>query len=232
MEQLLSFISSNPILFTIIFAFTNLLWLVFSFYQKNKSEKKLIDYKAEKDKELELIKQEFQVELERKKKNFGIKQEVYEAFFNNLDNFQKNAQIDYQKETHENIQIFLTEFLRASELQDQSQISQAISKYHTHIQQLFLKIQEEVNILNNQNNRLKFVAPETIRIKLKEITDSYNQIFTLTNSYIGNIGNLFFQEEESKKATDSFNADILPINLKLQEDMKKIEQLLRDDLFS
>lgn len=232
MEQFLSFISSNPILFTIFFAFTNLLWVIFSFYQKNKSDKNLIDYKAEKDKELESIKQEFLIELERKKKNFGIKQEIYEAFFNNLDNFQKKAEIDYQKETHENINIFLTEFLRASELQDQSQISQAINKYLANIQQLFQKIQKEVNILNNQNNRLKFVAPETIRIKLQDITDGYNQIFTLTNSYIGNIGNLFSQNEESKKATDLFNADILPINLKLQEDMKLIEQLLRDDLFS
>lgn len=199
---------------------------------KKRSDKELIDYKAEKDKDLELMKHEFQLKLERNKKNFGIKHEAYEAFFTNLDNFQNKTQIDHQKEIHDNIQTFLIEFIRASELNDQNLISQAISKYHANIQQLFLKIQDEVNILNNQNNKLKFVAPEIIRMKLQEITDGYNQTFALTNSYIGNIASLFFQEEEVKKTTDLFNANILPINIKLQDDMKQIEQLLRDDLFS
>ncbi|WP_436916180.1 hypothetical protein [Acinetobacter gandensis] len=84
MQSILSFVSENPVFFTILFTLSNILWMIFSFYQKQKNDKSLIDYKAEKDKDLESLKHSFDLKLETKKKNFGIKQEIYGDFFSKL----------------------------------------------------------------------------------------------------------------------------------------------------
>ena len=68
MQNILSFISGNPIFFISLFTLTNILWLIFSFYQKQKNDKCLIDYKAERDKELEGLKHTFELGLKRKKR--------------------------------------------------------------------------------------------------------------------------------------------------------------------
>ena len=232
MQGILSFVSENPILFTILFALTNILWLIFSFYQKYKNDKALIDHKAEKDKELESLKHSFGLELERKKKNFGIKQEVYGDFFNNLDKFQSKAQIDSQKLMNLYMHNFLIDYVKASETNDTDAMAKAISAYHQNLQSFFTNLFDELNTLQNECNRLKFFAPEEIRIKLKEITIGYEQIFKMTNQYVSNISNLFFDESAQNEITKKFTADIQPISMKLKIDMETIENLLRSDLFS
>lgn len=232
MQGILSFISENPILFTILFALTNISWLIFSFYQKHKNDKALIDHKAEKDKELESLKHNFGLELERKKKNFGIKQEVYGDFFSNLDKFQSKAQVDSQKSMNDYIHNFLIGYVKASETNDTEAMAKAISEYHQNLQSYFKNLYVELNTLQNECNRLKFFAPEEIRIKLNEITIGYEQIFKMTNQYVSNISNLFFDEFAQNKMTKKFVADIQPITHKLKIDMEAIENLLRSDLFS
>lgn len=232
MQGILNFVSENPILFTIVFALTNILWLIFSFYQKHKNDKALIDYKAEKDKELESLKHIFGLELEKKKKNFGIKQEVYGEFFSNLDKFQSKAQIDSQKSMNLYIHNFLIEYVKASEKNDTDAIAKATSEYHQNLQSFFKNLHDELNTLQNECNRLKFFAPEEIRIKLKDITIGYEQIFRMTNQYVSSLSNLFFDESAQNEITKKFTADIHPISNKLKNDMDAIENLLRSDLFS
>ncbi|MFN4366691.1 MAG: hypothetical protein ACK4GA_03520 [Acinetobacter sp.] len=232
MQSILSFVSENPIFFTVLFTLTNILWLIFSFYQKHKNDKALIDYKAEKDKELEGLKHNFGLELERKKKNFGIKQEVYGEFFNNLDKFQSKAQIDSQKSINLYMHNFLIDFVTASEINDTDAMAKATGEYHQNLQSFFANLFDELNTLQNECNRLKFFAPEEIRIKLQEITISYEQIFKMTNQYVSNISNLFFDESAQNEITKKFTADIQPISDKLKTDMDNIENLLRSDLFS
>ncbi|MGL3043602.1 hypothetical protein ACSJMR_00735 [Acinetobacter pecorum] len=232
MQSILSLVSENPVLFTALFTLTNILWLIFSFYQKHKNNKALIDHKAEKDKELENIKHNFELELEKKKKNFGIKQQVYGDFFSNLDKFQSKANIDTQKMMNQYMQNYLVEFIKASELNDADAIANVTNQYQINIQSLFVHLSEELNTLNNECNRLKFVAPIEIRAKLKEITAGYDQIFKLTLSYVNNISNLFFEESAQNEMTKKFTADIQPFSEKLKIDMEAIENLLRSDLFS
>ena len=232
MQGILSFVSENPILFTILFALTNILWLTLSFYQKHKNDKALIDHKAEKDKELECLKHSFGLELERKKKNFGIKQEVYGDFFSNLDKFQSKAQIDSQHLMNLYMHTFLIEYVKASEKNDSDAMTKATNEYNQNLQSYFTNSNHELKTLQNECNRLKFFAPEEIRIKLKEITTGYEQIFGITNQYIANISKLFFDKSAQNEITKKFKADIQPISTKLKTDMDAIENLLRSDLFA
>ena len=54
----------------------------------------------------------------------------------------------------------------------------------------------------------------------------------MTNQYVSNISNLFFDESTQNEITKKFTADIQPISDKLKTDMDNIENLLRSDLFS
>lgn len=232
MQSILSFVSENPVFFTILFTLSNILWMIFSFYQKQKNDKSLIDYKAEKDKDLESLKHSFDLKLETKKKNFGIKQEIYGDFFNKLDKFHSKAQIDSQKSINLYMQKFLIDLFNASEKNDTNMIAQVTSEYHQNIQSLFANLSKELNTLQNECNRLKFFAPDAIRDKLAEITIGYKNVFEMTTQYVSNISKLFFDESAQNEITQKFTVDIQPISEKLKNDMEEIEKILRSDLFS
>jgi hypothetical protein len=146
----------------------------------NEKEKVIIEYK----KELEGIKKDHQLDIDKRKYKYESKQEQFKKFFQLLDQLSYESSQNLQKKITPIMTDFHFNFLQGETNNDKETSNRAISKFSGDIQELIGESNQYLIRLRAETNGLKLIANREILDLLAQLEKAYEKVFESSNEMI------------------------------------------------
>lgn len=178
--------------------------------------------------EIESVKKDHQLDIERRKYQYEEKMQVYNTFCSDLDRYQNQGQVILK----EKAMPIINQFLRKFELSHESinDRSQAFSEYFSDMVLLCNELNLAYVELKNQSNKLRLITNtesdkllDKLLLNLKVSTDVSNQLMLLLATPEG-------MTNENKK--DEYTATLLNLDVENQELRYALIQQMKIELGS
>ncbi|MEP3350302.1 MAG: hypothetical protein ABJN96_10180 [Marinomonas sp.] len=176
MEEIFKVISEKPEYFAWAFGVANALWLAFIYFNKKRHEKELI-----------VVKQSFDLDLERRKKVFEMKVSQYESYFRNIDEIHNRHQTDYYDVVLPIINDFNSAYMYACDVNDTKAATEATIAFSERMGKLTRDGFQELQIMRSETNSLRLTASDSVAILLDDIQAIYEQLFEASNKIISDL---------------------------------------------
>jgi hypothetical protein len=213
MESIYNFISENQNYFTWCFGLVNALLLAFIYFNKKSH-----------DRAIESLKHAFGLELERKKKLFGMKSESYESYFREIDTFFRNHQDDLEKVFSPLYQKFFTRHINASSEQEQND---ALIWFNNELGKLYVAGTKEFMAIDQQTNALQLTASTEVADYLERLRVLYSEMFEISSQLMNALSESIHGNSEPKEILLARQAEIAE-NIKKAK--KELLLAMRKDL--
>jgi len=185
MESIYNFISENQNYFTWCFGVVNALLLAFIYFNKKSH-----------DKAIESLKHEFSLELERKKKLFGMKSESYDSYFREIDAFFRNHQDDLENVFSPLYQEFFARHINANSEQEQND---ALVWFNSKLGKLYIAGTKEFQALDQQTNALQLTASAEVAEHLEHLRALYSEMFEISYQLMSALSDSIHGNSEPKE---------------------------------
>jgi hypothetical protein len=219
MNDLMTFIQSNPKLMTILFTLINTLWIAFTYFNKKKHAR-----------EIELVKQSLNLDLERRKKVFEMKVSHYENYFSNIDAIHKKHENDLQNVMNPLITEFYRRFNKAEVVKDQMAITDAATWFSEEIRQLTIAGFNEMQILEQQTNSLKLSASNEIAKVLEELRELNSEIYEASCRQMKLLSHVILTKDDTE--SKAVQAEITFIGQQIKDKTEQLREEMRQDLLT
>lgn len=215
MELIFEYIKNQPEYFAWAFAVVNVLWGLFVYFNKKSH-----------DREIETLKQSLNLDLERRKKVFEMKASSYEAYFTNIDAFQRKHQNDYQEVLTPLLNKFMKDFLFAESTGDTAGSTKATIWFSEEIQKLTINGFQEQQALERQTNALKLTASSEVADLLEELRVSYSNIFNASSQQLNKFVDITINNDQDaakriQNDIDQYGSEIKEKTMALRESMRR-----------
>lgn len=217
METLFQVISEKPEFFAWIFALVNALWGAFLYFNKKRHEKEIIR-----------VKQQFDLDLERRKKVFEMKAKQYEAYFKNIDSIHKKHQTDYQDVFAPIMNDFVASYLSASAADDEQAATQAAVCFSERVSAISRDGFEELMVIESETNSLRLTACNEVAGLLDEIQDLYRQLFAASGQMFQELVNITINNDQRRAA--ELQSQITALGNRAKERAAALREAMRRDL--
>ncbi len=214
MELIFKHIQEQPEFYVWVFGIVNVLWGVFLYFNKMRHSE-----------EIERLKQSLNLDLERRRKVFEMKSGQYEAYFNNLDAYQRKHQNDYYEIFVPIFNEFNKRYLTAEANDDKEGSTAATLWLSEEIQKITLNGFQELQALEQQTNSLKLTASNEVAELLEELRELYEEIFQMSSEQLGRLVEITINNDQEavakmQKAMGETGERIKAKSSELREEMR------------
>ena len=217
MEALFQVISEKPAFFAWVFALVNVLWGAFLYFNKKRHEEELIR-----------VKQQFDLDLERRKKVFEMKAGQYEAYFKHIDAMHRKHQTDYQDVFAPIMNEFMASYLSASAAEDKQAATQATVRFSERVSAISRDGFEELMVIESETNSLRLTASDGVAGLLDEIQDLYRQLFAASGQMLGELVNITINNDQRRAG--ELQSQIFALGNRAKERAAALREAMRRDL--
>ena len=217
MNHVYEIIQSNPGFFAWVFGIVNILWILFTYFNKQSH-----------DKNLAAIKHSLNLDVERRKKIFELKINQYEAYVSSLDAFGKKHQVDLPARIQPIFDRYLCEYLSAADADDKVKEREVITWFSSQMSALMQEGLADVLKLQSESNRLKLTATEEMIATFSELETLTKKSMDLANEFMGKFTEIVMtQNEELSKA---YQAKLTELGHQTKDKAQDLMQKMRADL--
>lgn len=149
MEGIYSLIQEYPAYFAWAFGIINVLWIVFTYFNRQSHEKALVN-----------LTNKLKLDSDRRRKLFELKVSQYAAYVSNLDAFGKKHQVDLPVRMQPIFNKYSTDYLSASQAGDKAKEEEVISWFSSQIAALMYEVSEDYFKIQVESNKLKLTATD------------------------------------------------------------------------
>lgn len=217
MEALFEVISEKPEYFAWAFGVVNVLWAAFLYFNKKTHEKALVR-----------VKQELDLDLERRKKVFEMKAGQYEAYFKHIDAMHKKHQTDYRDVFAPIMNEFMESYLSASAADDKQAATDATIRFSGRISGISRDGFEELTVIESETNSLRLTASDEVAGLLDEIRDLYKQLFAASGQMLTELVSIKISNDQQR--ADELQSQLVGLGNRVKEKAAALREAMRHDL--
>lgn len=179
----------EPYVAYIAFALVGLILLYIRTYLKERAKISALKSQNEKlinqsesiksiySKELEEIKKNHQLDLEKRKYQYESKQKQYIEFFKFLDHFSGDYNVDSQKKMLPILEEFNRNYMQAANTNNQKGITNASTVLSAKIQKVMSEANEELTRIKQETNTIRLIASDSVIKSLNLLELAYDKAF-------------------------------------------------------
>lgn len=215
MNLLFKHIQEQPEFYAWVFGIVNVLWGAFLYFNKKRHSE-----------EIERLKQSLNLDLERRRKVFEMKSGQYEAYFNNIDAYQRKHQNDYHEIFVPIFSEFNKKYLTAEANGDKEGSTAATLWFSEEIQKITLNGFQELQAVEQQTNSLKLTASNEVSELLEELRKLYEEIFKASSEQLGRLVEITINNDQDavaqmQQALSEIGERIKAKSSELREEMRR-----------
>lgn len=217
MTAIYEVIQQNPEFFAWIFGIVNVLWGLFTYFNKQSHDKALAN-----------LKHELNLDAERRKKVFELKATQYESYVSNLDEFGKKHQVDMPARMQPIFDRYLSEYLAATEAGDKAKERDVITWFGSQISALMQEGLADVLKLQSESNRLKLTATDEMIATFSELEALTKASMDKANEFMGKFTEIVMTQ--NNELSQSYQSQLQQLGSKTQEKAQELMQQMRAEL--
>lgn len=158
MEGIYKIIQGNPEFFAWIFGLINVLWLAFTYFNRQSHERALAN-----------LAHTLKLDEDRRLKVFELKASQYESYVSNLDAFGKKHQVDLPSRMQPIMEKYLADYLNASSAEDKKAETEVISRFSSQVLALMQDASEDYYKIQAESNKIKLTATEEMGAEFEKL---------------------------------------------------------------
>ncbi|WP_016957461.1 hypothetical protein [Catenovulum agarivorans] len=222
MELIFDLIQKNPDYFAWIFSLINILWLGFTYFNKQTHDKALKAIQLEHEKKLKSVQHDLNLDLERRKKIFELKTSQYEQYVIRLDSFGRKYQVELFEKMQPIFQSYMAKMINA---EDEAQRRSAIGEFSTETMVIMGQSMEQYQIIKAESKALKLTASDSLLVIFNELELLVEQSIEQAKKFVGDLPLLILaNDQENLKLRqlelDEQGAHILTKSKELEQQMR------------
>ncbi|MUP38349.1 hypothetical protein [Labilibaculum euxinus] len=160
--------------------------------------------KAIYSREIEEVKKNHQLDLEKRKYQYESKQKQYIEFFKFLDNFSGNYNIDSQRKILPILEEFNRNYLHAANTNNQKGITNASTVLSAKIQKLMNEANEELTRIKQETNTIRLIASDSVLNRLNVLELAYDKTFEESATMMSKLpAQLVLNDQEGMKESQN-----------------------------
>ena len=188
------------------------------FFKNRKLKKEnnfLLNQKQEYAEQIEEVKKNHQLTIQKKTYQYKAKQDAYLEYFKKLDEYSERAVSETYDKVIDATKLFFDKYLNANN--NQKLQNNAVVLYSSKMQQLIKESQKDYMHLQNSTNSVKAIASDKVFKSLEDLEESYKHLFESSIKIIKNLPKTILN-----KGGDKLN-DIQKKFLEIESDLVKIK---------
>ncbi|PKG36977.1 hypothetical protein [Psychromonas sp. Urea-02u-13] len=217
MGTIYEIIQQNPEYFAWIFGIVNVLWIGFTYFNKQSHERSL-----------KVIEQDLRYSADRRLKIFELKATEYGAYAAKLDEFGKKSQNAFKDKMQPIFDQYLNDMMVAGEQQNKEMERDTVVWFSNQISGLMQEGLEDVIKLKSETNRIKMIATDEMIKTFEELEVLTQESMDTANEFVGKFLEIIInkQEEQSQMYQDK----LVEIGVSIQSKSKKLLQQMRSEI--
>lgn len=144
--------------------------------------------------DLENLKMDNQLKLQKKAHQYKAKQEAYIAYFNELDKYNDKAISETYNQINELTTKFFASFLNSNG--NRKLENNALTVFQSKVQKLLIESQKDYQHLKNSTNSIKIIASDYVLKQLEALEKGYDHLFGESNKAIERLPKLIINEND------------------------------------
>lgn len=217
MNHVYELIQSNPAYFAWCFGIINVLWVLFTYFNKQSHDKKLAS-----------LKHDLNLDMERRKKVFELKINQYESYVSSLDAFGKKHQVDLPARMQPIFDKYLSEYLAATDAEDKEKEREVIGWFGAQISTLMQEGLSDVLKLQSESNRLKLTATEDMITTFNELEALTQESMDIANEFMGKFTEIVITQNE--ELSGRYQRKLAELSQCTKDKAHELMQKMREDL--
>ena len=219
MTEIYKAIQENPEFFAWVFGIVNVLWGLFTYFNKQSHDKALAN-----------LKHELNLDAERRKKIFELKVTQYETYVSDLDAFGKKHQVDMPARMQPIFDKYLSDYLAATESGDKEKEREIITWFSSQISALMQEGLEDVLKLQSESNRLKLTSTEEVITTFSELEGLTKASMDKANEFMGKFTEIVMTQNH--ELSQSYQTELQQLGALTQEKAQHLMRQMRSELNS
>lgn len=180
------------------------------------------EIKSKYNKEIEGIKKEHQLDVEKRKYQYESKKEQYLNFFKLLDDFGSNSNLEMQKKMLPIINEFNRNYLKAASLNNKKEETKAITVFSEKIHKLSFKANSEIIRIKQETSTIRIIASDQILKTLDLMELAYDKSFDESTKMLTELPTQILSNDQEAMAKNQQNLQAIGnVILKYKDDLIK-----------
>jgi len=217
MNEIYEVIQLNPEFFAWSFGVVNVLWVLFTYFNKQSHEREMVN-----------LVHKLNLDAERRKKVFELKASQYELYVSMLDEFGKKNQVDMPKRMQPILERFLKDYLFLSESGDKAKEQELIAWLSNQVNVLTQEGLEDLLKLKAESNRLKLTATDEMIETFYELEELITESVNKTNAFMSEFTQIVISQNNER--LQHYQNEMMKIGIKAQEKAQLLMQQMRSEL--
>lgn len=217
MQSIYELIQENPEFYAWVFGIVNLLWLLFSYFNKQRHER-----------DLKQLEQDLRYKADRRLKIFDLKASEYAKYVTDLDSFGKKNQIEMPERLQPIFDEYLQNYLAATESGDEDRERQVIGWFGSQVSALMNEGLKDVLKLKSESNRLKLIATNEMLQTFDKLEQLTQESMDCTNEYMKNFTEIVLNQQHER--TEAFQAQAAKLAAQIQDQSRALLDQMRSEL--
>jgi len=184
--------------------------------------------KAKYSKEIEEVKKNHQLDLEKRKYQYESKKEQYLNFFRLLDSFTREANKTTQEKLLPILEEFNKNYLNAASVNNKKNETKAVTVMSKKIQKLMFDANEDLIRIKQETNTIRLIASDKIIEKLNILELAYDKNMVKANKMMSDLPKLMLLNEQNKMSENQKEIEIS--GMVIQNIKNDIIELMREEL--
>ncbi|MEQ8261631.1 MAG: hypothetical protein RH947_15140 [Alcanivorax sp.] len=217
MQSIYELIQKNPEFYAWVFGGVNLLWLLFSYFNKQRHER-----------DLKQLEQDLRYKADRRLKIFDLKASEYAKYVTDLDSFGKKNQIEMPERLQPIFDEYLQNYLMATESGDEDRERQVIGWFGSQVSALMNEGLKDVLKLKSESNRLKLIATNEMLQTFDKLEQLTQESMDCTNEYMKNFTEIVLNQQHER--TEAFQEKAAKLAAQIQDQSRDLLDQMRSEL--
>ncbi|MBF1802732.1 hypothetical protein [Alloalcanivorax profundimaris] len=217
MQSIYELIQENPEFYAWVFGGVNLLWLLFSYFNKQRHER-----------DLKQLEQDLRYKADRRLKIFDLKASEYAKYVTDLDSFGKKNQIEMPERLQPIFDEYLQNYLMATESGDEDRERQVIGWFGSQVSALMNEGLKDVLKLKSESNRLKLIATNEMLQTFDKLEQLTQESMDCTNEYMKNFTEIVLNQQHER--TEAFQEKAAKLAAQIQDQSRALLDQMRSEL--
>jgi len=217
MSVLYEIIQQNPEYFAWGFGIVNVLWGLFTYFNKQSH-----------DKALTKLKHELNLDVERRKKVFELKATQYESYVSSLDSFGKKHLVDLPARLQPIFDRYLSEYIEASMSENKDKEREIISWFNSQVISLMQEGVADTLKLQGESNRLKLTATDEMLKTFSELERFTQESVDKAGEFMGKFTEIV--STQNNELSLQYQSELRELSVKTKGKAQYLMQQMRSEL--
>lgn len=165
-------------------------------------------------KQIEILKKDHQLDIEKRKYQYESKKEQYIKFFRFIDDFATDGNVATQEKFLPILDEYTNDYFNASDSDDNKGVTNAITTFSKKIQQLIFEANKDLFRIKQETNTIRLIASDKV-IKMLDLYElAYDESFKQSSILLSKLPTLIITNNQ-KKMTQNQN-DLLSVGKQIQ----------------